>query len=93
MSKIEALSSEQEKRIPLIRQEWIDRASQPIDRVKAKAAIDALYAFNGKESPDIIWVASPASACLLLALIKNGSSNLDSRGDSLRDSLRASLGD
>ncbi|MGL6351810.1 MAG: hypothetical protein ACRC2U_18605, partial [Aeromonas sp.] len=91
---IETLTPEQELLIPQIHQKWIDLQTQPIDRPKAKDAIDRLYKFADQPPPNIIFVASPASAALLLHLIKNAPQIVDraSLRASLGASLRASLG-
>jgi hypothetical protein len=91
---IAALTPEQKRLLQVMQQQWLDRATQSIDRDKATAAITAIYAHIGQKPPQVIFVASPAKACLLIALIEDSDRALqsDSLGASLRQPLQAQLG-
>ena len=69
--RLETLTPEQEARIPVVRQEWLDRMSQPIDRVKARQAIEAIYEFAGKAKPQhFVFTDSPMTAILAIETIR-----------------------
>ncbi|MGB3510221.1 MAG: DUF6745 domain-containing protein [Microcoleaceae cyanobacterium] len=60
-TKIETLTAEQEKLIPIYREKWHQTmmSTVPIDREKATAAVNAAYSAMGKRKPDILFLSSP----------------------------------
>lgn len=90
-SKITALTAEQESRLVEFRAEYLAHGinTAPADRPRAEAAFARAYQTIGKEPVPVLWVDSPATACLAFHVLKN--TGEDSLGRSLRDSLRVSL--
>jgi hypothetical protein len=65
MSQLKFLTPEQEALIPGYQEKWrqVYLSTQPIDRVKAEAAVKAAYVVMGKKAPtEIIFCASPRAA-------------------------------
>ncbi len=65
MSQLKFLTPEQEALIPGYQEKWrqIYLSTQPIDRLKAAAAVRAAYAVMGKQAPtEIVFCASPRAA-------------------------------
>jgi hypothetical protein len=59
--KIAHLTSEQESRIPVIRDKWRNYAfsTESIDRHKAKEAVKAVYIALGEQEPEVLFCDSP----------------------------------
>jgi len=59
--KIENLTIEQKALIPIYREKWRKNivSTQPIDREKAKAAVNRVYFAMGKKQPEILFLSSP----------------------------------
>ena len=59
--KIAQLTSEQESRIPVIRDKWRKYAfsTESIDRHKAKEAVKAVYIALGEQEPEVLFCDSP----------------------------------
>jgi len=97
--KVERLTEEQERYMPVFRDEWIRRglATGPCDRAVIEAAVKKMYRGAGKKEPGIIiWVESPLGGCLAAGLLSNpsvGTSVGDSVGASVRASVWTSGGD
>jgi hypothetical protein len=65
MSQLKFLTPEQEALIPGYQEKWrqVYLSTQPIDRVKAAAAVKESYAVMGKKAPaEIVFCASPREA-------------------------------
>ncbi|AFY55492.1 hypothetical protein Riv7116_3011 [Rivularia sp. PCC 7116] len=64
MTRIHFLAPEQEAQIPEYQQKWksIYLSTQPIQRNRAKAAVQGAYAVMGKPEPEVIFCASPLVA-------------------------------
>ncbi|MEO1429865.1 MAG: DUF6745 domain-containing protein [Cyanobacteria bacterium J06632_19] len=64
MTRIHFLSPEQEAQIPEYQQKWksIYLSTQPIQRNRAKAAVQGAYAVMGKPEPEVIFCTSPLLA-------------------------------
>jgi hypothetical protein len=65
MSQLKFLTPEQEALIPGYQEKWrqVYLSTQPIDRVKAEAAVKAAYVVMGKKAPaEIVFCASPREA-------------------------------
>jgi hypothetical protein len=65
MSQLKFLTPEQEALIPGYQEKWrqVYLSTQPIDRVKAEAAVKAAYVVMGKNPPtEIVFCASPRAA-------------------------------
>jgi hypothetical protein len=74
---ITKLTVQQEKLIPVHRQEWLDKffkRSTPIDKVAATEGINWLYQLAGLENPMIIFVDSPIACQQAANLLKSISS-------------------
>ena len=90
--ELESLTFAQKKLLPKIRDKWVSigLSTEPMDKVRAEAAIKKVYlAGKIKWHNNIIWAESPLSAVLCDAIIRNSIKN------SLRHSGRkaASAGD
>ena len=99
---IEKLTPEQEARLPIFREEMLQRglATGPVDRAAIEAAVDRVYRAAGYEPPAIkVWMDSPLGGCLASAMFANGEMNQlgvqlrDQLWDQLRGQLRGQLGD
>ena len=65
MSQLKFLTPEQEALIPGYQEKWrqVYLSTQPIDRVRAEAAVKEAYAVMGKKAPaEIVFCASPRAA-------------------------------
>jgi hypothetical protein len=65
MSQLKFLTPEQEALIPGYQEKWrqVYLSTQPIDRVRAEAAVKQAYAVMGKKAPtEIVFCASPRAA-------------------------------
>jgi hypothetical protein len=65
MSQLKFLTPEEEALIPGYQEKWrqVYLSTQPIDRVKAEAALKEAYAVMGKKAPtEIVFCASPRAA-------------------------------
>ena len=101
MEKIEKLTQEQEKLVPVWRDEWfkIGSSTEPANRKEAELAVVDMLKIAGKyNNQKIVWCSSWMTAELLQNVLLNNSlwvslkdSLRDSLGASLRDSLRDSL--
>jgi len=60
-TKIENLTTEQKALIPIYREKWRKNivSTNPINREKAKAAVNAVYSAMGKKKPEILFLSSP----------------------------------
>ena len=94
MKKIETLTPEQEAAISEYHSKYFAYgcSTEPVDKKKAVKAINAAYKTIGKDPVPIVFVASPLSANVLLAVLQQQETG-DSLGESLWDSLWDSLGD
>jgi len=70
--KIKKLTPEQEALIPVYRKKWrqIALSTQPLNRQKAREAIEAAYALIGEAEPEIIFYDSPKSVLTTIILCK-----------------------
>ena len=61
MSLIRRLTAEQEVMLPVYLEKWwrITLSTQPINRQRAQAAVNAAYAVMGRRSPEIFFVSGP----------------------------------
>ena len=61
MSQIRQLTAEQEVMLPVYLEKWwrITLSTQPINRQRAQAAVNAAYAVMGRQSPEIFFVSGP----------------------------------
>ena len=61
MSLIRQLTAEQEVMIPVYLEKWwrIALSTQPINRQRAQAAVEAAYAVMGRRSPQVFFVSGP----------------------------------
>lgn len=61
MTRIQFLTPEQEALIPEYQEKWkrIYLSTQPIERNRAKAAVQGAYAVMGKPEPEVIFCSSP----------------------------------
>src|ERR1019366_6866211 len=89
-AKIIALTPEQFARLPVFHDEWlrIGSCTEPAERPLAERALTAMYGRIGEPAPPILWVDSPATGCLMIAML----GELTKPGSSLESSLRSSLG-
>ena len=75
MKKISKLTEKQKSQIPVFIDKWVKLASRPVDKNKAKKAIEDMYKAMGENNPIVIIGNSPANAFLLnilfFTLIKN----------------------
>ncbi|MEO0842854.1 MAG: DUF6745 domain-containing protein [Cyanobacteria bacterium J06643_5] len=64
MTRIQFLTPEQEALIPQYQEKWkrIYLSTQPIERNRAKAAVQGAYAVMGKPEPEVIFCSSPRAA-------------------------------
>lgn len=64
MTEIQFLTSTQEALIPEYQEKWqrIYLSVQPIERIRAKAAIQGAYAVMGKAEPAVMYCTSPRAA-------------------------------
>lgn len=71
--RINELTAEQEKYLPVFRQAVLKKAlcTDPIDQEKAKAATINLYVVNGREAPEIVFTPSPYEMVLERERIRN----------------------
>jgi hypothetical protein len=88
---IEKLTPEQEKYLPLFRDEWlkIGLDTTSVDRANAESAIGILYEWGGFKRPQFIHLSSPMMCELFINLL----CNRDQLGGQLRDQLRGQLWD
>ena len=97
MAKIEKLTPEQTVRLGEWHAEWfaVGSSTEPADRPRAERAITGMYARINEPAPHFMWVDSPATGCLMIALLgeltKPESSLESSLGSSLESSLESSL--
>jgi len=92
--KISKITQEQEAMLPIIVDKWVGYASEPVDYIRAKSAIDKIYALMGEKPPTLLIAESPWSALLTassLDVLSNDSSTLDSTLYSTLDSTLESL--
>ncbi len=99
MSKIEALTNEQESLMAVVRDEWIGFAltsDAPMDKVAAKQGIEWMYSLASLKKPEIAYAESPL-ACQIIANLYGNTNLRDnvraSVRDSVWDSVRDSVGD
>ena len=67
-TKIEALTPEQEARLPEFREKWraIAMSTEPADRSRTEEAIERAYQCAGFKPPKrVVWGDSPSAMCLL----------------------------
>lgn len=64
MTRIHFLTPEQEALIPEYQEKWkqIYLSTQPIERNRAKAAVQGAYAVMGKPEPEVVFCSSPRAA-------------------------------
>jgi len=96
MARINSLTPEQIAKFPAYVQEWTGYGvcTDPADRIRAEAAIAAMYEIAGKKPPRIVWCDSPLSMALTRAVVqKLPASVRASVRDSVRDSVVASVWD
>lgn len=64
MSQIQFLTLEQEFLIDTYKKKWkkICLSTQPIEKIRAKAAVKGAYAVMGQQEPEVIFCTSPKSA-------------------------------
>ena len=75
-AKVDRLTEEQERYMPVFRDKWIARglATGPCDRAVIEAAVKNVYKGAGKKEPKVvIWVQSPLGGCLAAGLLSNHS--------------------
>ena len=91
MKRIDKLTPEQEESLPAWRDAWLQHglSTEPADRPRAEAALRFMYREIGETEPFVLWLDSPASALLAVAVFKNAKP----LGDQLGDQLRGQLGD
>lgn len=97
MKKLETLTPDQESRIPIVRNFWLNyilSCKNQLDKDKAKKGIEWLYKYCGKEKPVIIFMDSPfgcqVAANFFLKFFKDNKDNIwdniwDNIGDNIRD--------
>lgn len=92
MARIERLTAAQELRLTEFRAEYLAHglSTAAADRPRAEAAFARAYRRIGRDPVPVIWVDSPLTASLAVALLRNDASLGASIRASLRDSLRAS---
>lgn len=73
MKKLESLTPEEEAKIPIYRQKWLDLfyKSQDIDKELATKQIQWLYKFCGKDAPEVMFMDSPYGCQVLIKQLKN----------------------
>src|ERR1019366_7267661 len=88
-AKIIALTPEQFARLPVFHDEWlrIGSCTEPAERPLDQRAITAMYGRIDEPAPHFMWVDSPATGCLMIAML----GELTKPGSSLRSSLRSSI--
>ena len=98
MARINSLTPEQIAKFPAYVQEWTGYGvcTDPADRIRAEAAIAAMYEIAGKKPPRIVWCDSPLSMALTRAVVQKlpasvGAIVWDSVVDSVGASVRASV--
>ena len=91
MARINSLTPEQIAKFPAYVQEWTGYGvcTDPADRIRAEAAIAAMYEIAGKKPPRIVWCDSPLSMALTRAVVQKLPASVR---DSVWDSVRASVG-
>jgi hypothetical protein len=92
--KIEKSSAEQELLMNEYRDKWIKigLSTEPANREKAEEAVNKLYILAGLNPPKkIVWCGSPMSQGLARAIILD-KKIINNIGDSVRDSVRDSVG-
>ena len=64
MPQIQFLTPDQEALIPEYQEKWkrIYLSTEPIDRIRAAAAVKGAYAVMGKKEPEVIFCSSPRAA-------------------------------
>lgn len=64
MSQIHFFSPEQEALIPEYQEKWkqIYLSTEPIDRLRAEAAVKGAYAVMGQKEPEVVFCTSPRAA-------------------------------
>ncbi len=64
MSQIQFLTPAQVEQIPDIQEKWrrIYLSTQPLDRIRAVAAIKGAYAVMGQPEPEVVFCSSPRAA-------------------------------
>ena len=67
MSQVNLLTPEQEALIPEYQNKWqyLGISTEPIDKKKAEAAVNSVYALMGKKAPKIVFCRSPYEALQL----------------------------
>jgi hypothetical protein len=95
--RINTMTADQERRIPIVRAEWIKQAER-VDSDSDDAmrhAVANLYHSIGKPAPPIFIMDCPATCLLAKALIRDniGDNIGDNLWDNLRDNLWANLRD
>ena len=90
MARINSLTPEQIAKFPAYVQEWTGYGvcTDPADRIRAEAAIAAMYEIAGKKPPRIVWCDSPLSMALTRAVVQKLPASV---GASVRASVRASV--
>ena len=91
--KIEKMTPEQEKMVPIYLKKWLDagRTTKALDKEKTKSAINFIYDNAKNEAPKhYIFLDSPLQCQMAVNLIKN--TKLDEKVN-LRANLRDNLGD
>ncbi len=83
------LSQEQIALMPCVRDEWIAKLKNPLDRQKAIEGIRFIYGLAGLQKPDVLFVSSPMGGQYAANLFKN----MASVGASVRASVWASVRD
>jgi hypothetical protein len=95
VKKITTLTHEQKALFPEYVERWtkIGLSCEPIDRTRAKAAVDLAYRCAGlKEPSTVIWADGPMSGGIIYTMLKETSVWASVRA-SVRDSVRASVWD
>lgn len=91
--RIEALTPEQIARMPQYVEEWtrIGLSTEPADRPRAEAAINAMYAQAGIAAPRIVWCSSPLAMGMTCAIVQKIGADKDI-GKKVRASVWDSVG-
>lgn len=64
MTQIQFLTPEQAALIPDYQEKWrrLYLSTQPIEQIRAAAAVQGAYAMMGKPEPEVVFCASPQAA-------------------------------
>ena len=93
MTRIEALTPEQEALLPVWRERWRERAlcTDRCDRPRIEAAVAEIYRACGHEPPKVVvWMDSPIGGCVAGWALRQFQGQL---WDQLRGQLQGQLGD